>query len=327
VAFGCALGLWAVSHPPQRQLGLVSALALLVASMIGSGVFTTSGFLLSELHTPGRASVVWLGGGFLALLGALCYGVLARQFPESGGEYLFLSRTLHPAAGYIAGWVSLLVGFSAPLAAVALAFGEYSKVWLPAGIPPQLTGSCVLAALAALHASHVQRGAWMQNAAVLAKLISIIVLLAWASAGLRPTALPSPVNVSAGSFAVALVWVSFSYSGWNAAVYIASEVCAPERNVPLATALGTVLVTVIYFALNVVFTFAAPVDQLAGKLEIGQTAALALGGKALADFVTALIALALATCISFMMMAGPRIYARMADDECLPRWFSSVVRA
>ena len=124
-----------------------------------------------------------------------------------------------------------------------------------------------------------------------------------------------------GSFAVALVWVSFSYSGWNAAVYVGSEVCTPERNLPRAMALGTGLVTVIYLALNTVFVFAAPVDQLAGKLEIGRIAASALGGTALANFVTVLIALALATCISSMMMAGPRVFARMADDGCLPRWF------
>src|SRR3989442_10720696 len=152
--------------PPQRQLGFVSALALVVASMIGAGVFTTSGFLLADLHTPGRVLAVWLGGGVLALLGALCYGALARRFPESGGEYLFLARTLHPAAGYLAGWVSLLVGFSAPLAAVALAFGEYTRPWLSFSTP-RATGSLLLAALTAVHAAHVQRGAWVQNFAVL----------------------------------------------------------------------------------------------------------------------------------------------------------------
>src|SRR5262245_36712303 len=155
---------------PQRQLGLWSALALVVASMIGSGVFTTSGFLLAELHTPGRVLAVWLCGGLLALLGALCYGALARQFPESGGEYLFLTRTLHPVAGYFAGWISLLVGFSAPLAAVALAFGEYTKPWLPAGTRPALTGSFLLGIFTAVHALDVRRGAWVQNVAVLSKL-------------------------------------------------------------------------------------------------------------------------------------------------------------
>jgi APA family basic amino acid/polyamine antiporter len=234
---------------------------------------------------------------------------------------LFLMRTVHPAAGYIAGWVSLLVGFSAPLAAVALAFGEYTKQWLPASIPPKLTGSCLVTAFATLHALNVQRGAWVQNAAVLAKLLLIVVLLGWAGVHLRPPASPRIEDVSAGSFAVALVWVSFSYSGWNAAAYVGSEVCAPERNLPRAMVLGTTLVAVIYMALNAVFVFAAPVEQLAGKLEIGRAAALALGGPALAEFVTALVALALATGASSMLMAGPRIYARMADDQCLPRWF------
>ena len=310
-----------LAMPPQRQLGLVSVVALVVANMIGSGVFTTSGFLLSDLHTPTRVLAVWLGGGILALLGALCYGALARQFPESGGEYLFLIRTVHPAAGYIAGWVSVVVGFCAPLAAVALAFGEYVKQWFPAGASPKLIGSLVVGAFAGLHALDVQRGAWVQNLAVLTKLLLIGVLLAWAGAHLHPLLPASAMEVSVGSFAVALVFVSFSYSGWNAAAYLGSEVRAPERNLPRAMVLGTALVTVIYLALNAVFVFAAPVEQLAGKLEIGRVAVLTLGGQVLADFVTGLIALALATCISSMMMAGPRIYARMADDQCLPRWF------
>src|SRR5712691_7679449 len=134
----------------RRQLGLVSVLGLVVASMIGSGVFTTSGFLLAVLHTPGRVLAAWLCGGVLALLGALCYGALAQRFPESGGEYLFLVRTLHPAAGYVAGWVSLLVGFSAPLAAGAFAFGEYGKPWLPAW-SARVSGTLLLIAFSVVH--------------------------------------------------------------------------------------------------------------------------------------------------------------------------------
>jgi APA family basic amino acid/polyamine antiporter len=306
---------------PPRQLGLISATSLVVASMIGSGVFTTSGFLLADLHSPVRVLAVWVLGGVLALCGALCYGALARQFPESGGEYLFLTRTLHPAAGHFAGVVSLLVGFSAPLAAVALAFGEYSKQWLPAGTPPELTGSCALGVLTAIHALHVQRGAWLQNAAVLVKLVLIVVLLVWAGARVRPAFSPPEEGFSIGSFAVALVWVSFSYSGWNAAAYIGSEVRDPERNLPCAMALGAGLVMLIYLALNAVFVFAAPVKQLAGKLEVGRVAALALGGRTVADFATAVITMALATSLSSMIMAGPRVYARMADDGCLPQWF------
>src|SRR6266704_2745509 len=200
--------------PPQRQLGLVSALALVVASMIGAGVFTTSGFLLADLHSPGRVLAVWLCGGVLALLGALCYGALARRFPESGCEYLFLARTLHPAAGYLAGWVSLLVGFSAPLAAVALAFGEYARPWFAFSTPP-MTGSCLLLALAAVHAAQVQGGAWVQNVAVLVKLLLIAVLLGLAGPRLSPAPAPPEDGFSVADFAVALLWVSFSYSGWN----------------------------------------------------------------------------------------------------------------
>src|SRR5437016_3120012 len=142
--------------------------------MIGTGVFTTSGFLLADLGSPWRVLLAWLAGGLIAGCGALSYGALARRIPESGGEYLFLSRTLHPAAGYIAGWISLLVGFSAPLAAVALAFGDYTKTWF-AFAGPRMIGSCLLAVFAAVHAAHVQRGTWVQNMAVLAKLLLIAV--------------------------------------------------------------------------------------------------------------------------------------------------------
>ncbi len=302
----------------RRQLGLFSAAALVIASMVGSGVFTTSGFLIADLHTPGRVLAAWLGGGVIAMLGAICYGALARQFPESGGEYVFLARTLHPAAGYVAGWVSLLVGFSAPLAAVSLAFGEYVKEWLDA--TPQLTGSGLLILFACLHGVHVRRGAWVQNAAVLVKLLLIAVLIGVAGARLEPVRVSSSESFSIGAFAVSLVWVSFSYSGWNAAAYIGGEIREPERNLPRAMFLGAALVTLLYLALNAVFVYAVPAEKLAGKLEVARIATGALGGAPLANLVTALIALALATSVSSMLMAGPRVYARMADDGCLVSW-------
>lgn len=304
---------------PQRQLSLVSATALVIASMVGSGVFTTSGFLLADLHTPARVLAAWLVGGLIALLGATCYTTLARLFPESGGECIFLARTIHPAAGYLAGWISLLVGFSAPLAAVALAFGEYLKDWLPS-CGPRLVGSLLLLASAAVHAAHVQRGAWVQNLAVLIKLLLIGALVTVAGARLEPETIESPEPFSIGQFAVALVWVSFSYSGWNVAVYIAGEVRNPRRSLPLAMITGAALVTLLYLALNAVFVYAAPVEKLAGHLEVARIAAAGLGGAGLANFVTALIALALATSASSMLMAGPRVYARMAEDGYLPRW-------
>lgn len=305
--------------PPQRQLSLVSATALVVASMVGSGVFTTSGFLLADLHSPTRVLAAWLVGGVIALLGALCYGALARRFPESGGEYVFLARTLHPAAGYLAGWVSVLAGFSAPLAAVSLAFGEYLNDWLPGG-SPRLTGSCLLLVFAAVHAIHIQRGAWTQNIAVFINLLLIAGLVGVACVRLEPATSVPAESFPISAFAVSLVWISFSYSGWNAAAYIGGEIRDPERNLPRAMLAGAALVTLLYLALNAVFVFAAPVEQLTGKLQVARIAAGALGGATLAHFVTGLIALALATCASAMLMAGPRVYARMAEDGYLPAW-------
>ncbi|MGC8744070.1 MAG: APC family permease [Verrucomicrobiia bacterium] len=304
----------------KRQLGIVSATAIVVANMVGTGVFTTSGFLLGDLKSPLRVLAVWLVGGIIAALGALCYGALARRIPESGGEYIFLSRTLHPAAGYVAGWISLLVGFSAPLAAAALAFGKYAEPFLY-GFSPKIAGSILLLIFALIHSIDVKKGAFIQNFAVLLKVGIIAGFIIFASSKL----IPQPANVSGdfpwALFGVSLIWVSFSYSGWNAAIYIAGEIKKPERNLPLSLLLGTAIVTAIYIALNAVFVFSAPVDQLAGKLEVGRIAAQAIGGEVWANCVSAIVALVLISSVSSMVMAGPRVYAQMAADGYLPRWF------
>lgn len=305
-----------------RQLGLTSAVALVVASMIGTGVFTTSGFLLADLKSPWLVLVAWAVGGVLATLGALSYGALARRIPESGGEYTFLSQTLHPAAGFLAGWVSLLVGFSAPLAAAAIGFGEYTRPWL-GGLSPRVAGTLLILIFAVLHAFHVQHGARTQNWTVLIKVVLIVAFLGF---GLTRLTHPKPADYSPGvisTFAVSLVWVSFSYSGWNAAVYIGGEIREAERNLPRALLLGTGIVMLLYLGLNTVFVFAAPIEVLAGKLDIGRVTAEAIGGPSLGQAVSGLVALALLTSVSSMTMAGPRVYARMAAAGHLPRWLAA----
>jgi APA family basic amino acid/polyamine antiporter len=304
-----------------RVLGLGSATALVVASMIGTGVFTTSGFLLADLHNPWVVLAAWLGGGVLATLGALSYGALARRIPESGGEYIFLSRTLHPAAGYVAGWISLLVGFSAPLALVAFGFGEYVKAWLP-GWHPKISGTMLILAFGVVHAANVRGGAWVQNVVVILKVALILVFVAYAGGRLQPAPAPSLAGAVLPAFAASLVWVSFSYSGWNAAIYVGGEISEPERSLPRSLLLGTGMVTLLYLALNAVFVFSAPVSELAGKLEVGRLAAQAIGGRWLAEGVTGVIVLALVTSASSLVMAGPRVYARMAADGFLPRWLA-----
>lgn len=306
---------------PPRQIGLSSATALVVATMIGTGVFTTSGFLLADLKSPWLVLAVWVVGGVMAALGALSYGALARRIPESGGEYLFLSRTLHPAAGYVAGWVTLFVGFAAPVAASAFAFGEYTKAWTL--WKPQCSGTLLVLAFTAIHAAHVRRGAWLQNAGII---IEVALLIGFAVLALPRVHFTPPAPheaASLGAFGVSLVWVTYSYTGWNSAVYIGGEVIAPERNLPRSLLLGSALVTLLYLALNAVFVFAAPVGELAGKLEIGRAAAQAVGGSTWADAVTALIALVLMMSVSSLVMAGPRVCAKMAADGYLPRWLAA----
>jgi APA family basic amino acid/polyamine antiporter len=308
-----------VARPPHRTLGFWSATALVVASMLGTGVFTTSGFLLADLKSPWFVLVAWAVGGLVAMLGALSYGALARHIPESGGEYLFLSRTLHPAAGYVAGWISLLVGFSAPLAATVNAFGEYTKDWFP-GISPPLTGTILLMVLSAVHAWNVRHGTTAQNLAVLLKILLIGVFICLGAARIPGVPAATTATFSLPAFALSLVWISFSYAGWNAVIYLGGEVAHPERNLPRSLLTGTLVVTAIYLSLNAVFVLAVPAEVISGRLEVGRLVAEHLGGRSWANGATVLISLALVTSVSSLVMTGPRVYARMAADGYLPSW-------
>ncbi len=306
----------------SRQLGLPSAVALVVASMIGTGVFTTSGFLLADLGSQWLVLAAWFVGGILAALGALSYGALARRIPESGGEYTFLSQTLHPAGGFLAGWVSLLAGFSAPLAAAAFGFGEYTRPWL-GGLSPRVSGTALVLIFAVLHAAHVRHGALAQNWTVLVKVLFIGIFIGYGFTHLPPLATTPGAAAGWPAFTVSLVWVSFSYSGWNAAVYVGGEVRNPQHNLPQALLWGTGIVTALYLGLNAVFVLSAPAESLAGKLDVGRVAAEAIGGPGWGLAVSALVALALVTSVSSLTMAGPRVYARMAAEGNLPCWLAA----
>jgi APA family basic amino acid/polyamine antiporter len=300
----------------RRRLGLGSATALVVAAMIGTGVFTTSGFLLQTLFSPWAVLAVWGVGGLVAALGAVSYGALARRIPESGGEYVFLSRTVHPAAGYLAGWVTLLFGLASPAAAAALGFGHYVGPWLPAFLSPPLVASALLLAATALHAGGLARAARVQRIAVA---VEVLLIVAFLVAGVGHLRLPPPRGMPGpGAFASALIFVSYAYSGWNTVVYVGGEVTDPTRNLPRAMMVGALGVTALYLALNAIFLFTVPPELLVGRMEVGRIAAQAIGGPVLAEAVAALIAFVLATFVSSMMMAGPHVTARMAADGYLP---------
>jgi basic amino acid/polyamine antiporter, APA family len=311
----------------QRQLGLGAATAVVVANMVGTGVFTCSGELMKFLGSPWLVLLTWLLGGGLALLGALCYGALARRIPESGGEYVFLARTLHPGAAFVTGWLSLVVGFAATLGLNGIAFADYVfAIGGGGGAPPwlfqRIVASLVLVAAALLHMSSVAIGARVQAAVVIAE-VSLIVLFAtfglgWLGFhGFHTT----PVAGNYGKLGVALTTVSFAYLGWNASVYIAGEVENPDRNLPRSLIYGTSVVTLMYLALNAVFVFAVPAEKIAGQTAVGDIVAKVLGGPSLAAVFSGLVALALAMCVSALTMTGPRVAARMAADGLLPKIF------
>lgn len=297
--------------------------------MIGSGVFTTSGYALAD---HGRRDVVlfaWVIGGLLATFGALSYGALARRIPESGGEYTFLSRTVHPLAGFLAGWISLLAGFTAPIAAAALGMQAYLLAGTDAdgadGLlsRPEWLGTGAIAIAALIHGLRLREGLWIQNLAIGLKLVAVVGFLAIGFAALPDVPAPTePPPVDPGALAVTLVWISFAYTGWNAAVYVAGEVRDPDRNLVRSLLLGTGIVTLLYLGLNAIFLFAAPIEELAGKAEVGAIAAEAIGGPGLRRGLSGIIALALFTSVSSLVMIGPRIYARMAREGRFPRWFS-----
>ena len=306
---------------------------IVAASMIGVGVFTTSGFALAVLGTPERVLAAWGVGSVIAICGALSYAALAAKFTESGGEYLFLARAIHPAAGLTAGVVSMLAGFTGPIAAAAIGLEAYvAPILAPqGGLPVGTIAVSAILIAAILHAVHVSVATRIQDAIVALKLILILGFIAYGlfnvpSFATDHATAEKVIPFSIPNFASQLIWISFSFAGFNAAIYVAGEVRDPARNVPRALIGGTILVSVIYLFLNTIFVFAAPMEVITSEQDVSQVAATAansIGGSTLEAFVRVLIATALATSISAMVMTGPRVYAKMAEDGLMPSFFSS----
>ena len=326
------------ASPPasSARFGLLTLTCVVVASMIGAGVFTTSGFSMAALSSPTVILAAWGVGGLIALAGAVAYGELSRRLPVSGGEYLYLSRRLHPAAGFLAGWVSLTAGFSGAIAMAALTFETYAFDGnRPDRLPEKLTAALVIAAFGLCHALIVRTAARLQNAVVLVKLAVLTIFLLWAGTRISshpwsweslPAAPDTPVPTAWAQlqiFAESVMWISLSYAGFNAAVYIASEVRDPERNVPRSLWLGTLAVTILYMLLNLVFVTATPAAEIAGKERVAAIAAMAVGGHPLQRLIRLAVCLGSLSSVAGMVMTGPRVIAKMADDGLFPRIFRS----
>lgn len=303
----------------KKPVSLFSATILVIANMIGTGVFTTLGFQLEGVHSPFSAIMLWVVGGIVSFCGALSYGELGAMMPRSGGEYAYLTEIYHPAVGFLSGAVSILVGFGAPIALAAMAFGRYSGVVFP-GANETVVAVGAIVVLTFVHLVDVQFGCKFQNVFTVGK---ILLIAAFIVAGFSmPHAQKIGLPVSLGdfksvfnpAFAVGLVYVSFAYSGWNASAYIAGEMPRPERNLAISLFLGTLFVSVCYILLNLVFLLTVPAGELAGKIEVGSLSAKAIFGDGGVRLMTLLICVALISTLSSMIMVGPRVAGAMGED-------------
>jgi len=305
----------------------VTATAIVVADMVGVGVFTSLGFQVTDITSGFSLLLLWVVGGVVAICGAFCYAELAAMLPRSSGEYNFLRRIYHPAFGFVAGWLSATVGFAAPIALAAMAFGVYFKSIVP-GAPPLLLGFCVTWLAALVHLGGVRFGSAYHNAWTALKLILIVVFIVagFTFGESQPISFaPSAVDltqIAGAPFAISLVFVMYSYSGWNAATYIVGELRDPIRNVPRALFAGTAIVIVLYVCLNAVFLITTPMREMAGQLDVAIVAGKHIFGNLGGRIVGALICLGLVSSISAMTWIGPRVAMTMGEDSPLLRLFS-----
>lgn len=297
----------------------VTATALAVASMIGIGVFTSLGFQVKDLPSGFTLLMLWVVGGVVALCGALSYAELATAFPRSGGEYNFLSRIYHRAVGFIAGWVSATVGFTAPTALAAMAFGSYFAGVVP-GVPPLVLALALVWLIALVHLRGIDRASTFQNVSTFIKVALIVVFIVAAFAFGSPSSIsfaPSAADagrIASPAFAVSLAFVMYSYAGWNAVTYIAGEVRDPQRTLPYSVIVAVVTVTVLYVGLNAVFLFSTPIDQLSGQIDVAVISGHHIFGDTGGRIVGALICIGLVSTVSAMMWIGPRVIMVMGED-------------
>ncbi len=317
----------------------MSATALVISNMIGTGIFTATGFLAGPLGSPSLVLSIWVVGAVCALAGALCYSELGINFPSSGGEYVYLTEAFGPTWGFMTGWVSFFAGFSAPIAAAALACADYTGYFFPAlkqTGPAFVFGAgawqirvgwaqalaCLLVAVfTGLNCVGVRRTARIQNVLTAGK---VGVILSFIVAGLlvghgdwrhfAEPALRTSSTPLAAQYAISLFFIYVSYSGWNAATYVAEELRQPSKTLPIALAVGTSLVAAMYLALNVVFIYSTPLEQTKGVVAIGALAASRLFGPGVAGAFSAAMAVSLLATVNAMVTIGPRVYYAMARN-------------
>ncbi len=316
----------------SRQLGLFPVTNIVIANMIGAGIFTTSGLLMETLDNPLMMMILWIMGGIIAICGALVYGELGAAMPDAGGEYVFLSKLFHPLAGFLSGWMSFLVGFSAPIAASAIGFSEYFlrafpslsgylSPWAGPSAVSKILSVLIILIFTFVHLRGIRFGALVQNVLTLLKILLIAGLI---TAGFLFGKGDMSHFSEAKSFSftfsgwktigLSLMWITFAYSGWNASTYIGSEIRNPGRVIPGSLLWGTGIVIVLYLLLNAFFIYALPAGLMKGVVSVGGLAAGSAFGNTAGKIMSLLISFALFSSLSAFILLGPRIYYSMARD-------------
>lgn len=340
-----------------RQLGFFSATALVISNMVGMAIFGTPGLMAGQLGSASLILTCWAVGALFAFAGALSYSELGINFPSSGGEYVYLTHAFGPEWGFMSGWVSFFAGFSAPIAAAALAFSDYLGYFFPSLKQAnatlvigsgalslrlghgQLVASALIAAFTMLNCFGVGRTAKVQNVLTSTKLIVITGFVVFGFAfgsgswshfsehAVRTSTLSVPTQ-----FIVSLLWVMVGYSGWNAATYVAEEVRQPERTLPVALAAGSAIVAALFLGLNLIFIYATPLDSMKNVIAIGSLSASNLFGPRVAGIFAALMAISIVSTVNAEVTIGPRVYYAMAKNKAFfagaarvdPRWHTPV---
>jgi len=313
------------------KIGPFSASSIVIANMVGAGIFTTSGLLMSGLGNPWLLILLWVTGGIIALCGALSYAELGAAMPQAGGEYIFLSRLYTPLFGFLSGWVSFVAGFSAPIAASAIGFSAYcfrafpelariSKIGIFQGLHlDKLLAIAVVLLFTLIHLRGLKFGSKIQNWLTIMKVLLIAVLivagLSFGKGDFSHFSQGVPANINFGTIktiGLSLMWIMFAYSGWNASTYIGSEIKNPERNIPRSLLYGTGTVVILYVLLNLVFVYATQPEEMKGVISIGGLTVKNLFGGSMEVVFSLLIAFALFSSLSAFIIIGPRVYYSMA---------------
>jgi APA family basic amino acid/polyamine antiporter len=325
----------ATRNPLAGRVTAFTAACVLVSNMVGTGIFGTTGFMAADLGSPGIIIALWLLGGAFALFGAFSYSELAAAFPRSGGEYVYIREAFGPFWGFLSGWTSLTIGFSAAIASAAHLFADHVRELMPAlgSMASGATGGgipwlelAMVWVLTLIHVAGVGAGGLTQRLLTILKigaLVGLVLLGVSVGDGDWGNLAASDLEVSfgLGTALVAFMFVTFSYTGWNAATYIAGEVRDPRRNVPRSMVFGVLAVTALYVALNVVYLYALPMSALAADPVdlVGHKTAWALFGVGAGRWFTLIVAVSIVGAASAMIWAGPRVYQAMALDGLFPR--------